>query len=74
LDDSCLEARRVKVLYKLCQDGEYDGGAAAIRNFFKDMERFEPKNGPMFLTNAQLFARLVGTSQDLGIIRDIPET
>ncbi|CAG0921103.1 unnamed protein product [Notodromas monacha] len=65
LDESCLEARRVKVLYILCQEGEYENGALAIRNFFRDMERLEPKNSPMFLMNSQLFSRLCGRHMEI---------
>ena len=43
-----------------CTQGVYEDAYLQLRKFYTELEKAEPKNSQIFLTNAQLFSRICG--------------
>lgn len=55
-----IEGAKMKNLLLLCKDGNYLEAVEYLRNFYKILEKSEPKNATIFSENAKLFSRICG--------------
>ncbi|KAK3907554.1 Tetratricopeptide repeat protein 21B, partial [Frankliniella fusca] len=62
IDTNSLDALQLNALVLVCRDGDYEGGAEAVRRLADAMEKIEPKSTHLYLENAQLFSRVCGRS------------
>lgn len=58
-----LEARRCKILYVMCCEGNLDVAVPMMSDFFLAVKRHEPHNASYFIENARLFSQLASFSQ-----------
>ena len=58
-DINCLEANRMLILNLLAREGKYDDAAGRLSDLVQLLDRFEPRNHPLYYDMSLAFARLV---------------
>lgn len=53
-----IDGAKMKILTLLCHEGNYSEALDNIRNFYKSLEKSEPKNEFIFYENGRLFSRI----------------
>lgn len=60
VDNSCIEAFRIKTLVLICRDGNFEEAALSLKQLYNEIGKSEKKNGQIYLVNAQLFSYISG--------------
>lgn len=64
-ENTNIEGAKMKNLLLLCHEGNYSDSIEYLRNFYKILEKSEPKNAVIFFENAKLFSRLCGRNKSV---------
>lgn len=64
-ENTNLDGAKMKNLLLLTKEGNYIDAIEYLRNFYKIIEKSEPKNATIFSENARLFSRICGRNKSV---------